>query len=287
MSGRDRDADDDGIEIGDARFLPGRAPAPPVDPEALPASWWGARRPRPEVRQLPDLVAGGMLAVECAAFLWHAVEAGASLVVCSGPAGVGKSTLLTALLSCLPEERALRFALGPVDPLRRDRGRPADAFAIAIPEISPHLPAYVWGPGLGRLLELRRNGAQLLATAHASDPADFVRQVTVYPNDLALEQVARFDLLIFLRPGEGDRPGRLERIVGLRSDPRGLDVIALAGPDSLAPAAGRWLEEHGGAGGGVHGCDISHSISTLKTAQTAGCADLRAAGRLLRAARGR
>ena len=202
MIGAEETDGDSGIEIGDARFLPGREPIPSANPEALPPSWWGSRRPRPPVRHLPDLVAAGMLSAEYAALLWLVVEAGASLVVCSGPSGVGKSTLLTALLACLPEERALRFALGPVDPLRRDPDRLPHEFAIAIAEISPHLPAYVWGPGLGRLVERRRAGAQLLATAHATDPADFVRQVTVYPNDLTTEQVARFDLLLFLSPNE-------------------------------------------------------------------------------------
>ncbi len=277
----DGPVDDDWLEIGDARFLPGRGPALPAGEEALPASWWGAVRPRPPVRHLPELVASGMLTAAEAAWLWCAVEAGVSLVVCAGPSGAGKSTLLTALLAAVAEQRALRYALGPVDPLRRDPGLAPAATAIAIPEISPHLPGYVWGPGLGRLLALRSAGAQLLATAHASDPADFLRQVGVYPNSIAPRQAAAFDLLAFLEPGGGATPSHLARLVTLIAD--GEACLAHDLPaDGVTGYGTDWLNGRNPVIASHHSGDISHYVSAFEATQTALPGDPRAAGRALR-----
>ena len=122
--------------------------------------------------------------------------------------------------------------------------------------------------------------------AHATDPADFVRQVTVYPNDLTTEQVARFDLLLFLSPNERGELAQVDRLVGLTSDGRGLVLTALAAGAGIPPSTPAWLDQQRGVVPGVSACDISHSTSVIKAAQTADMTDLRAGGRALREARG-
>lgn len=141
-------------------------------------------------------IADRVLDTELAAWLWLLIEAGASTIVCAGPSGAGKSTLLTSLLGFLDTRREPYFVRGRYEQF----GSPAplDACALLINEISPHLPVYLWGPGLGRAHELARQGAQLMATAHADTSGELIDQLAAFPNDLLETDLACWDLAIFL-----------------------------------------------------------------------------------------
>src|SRR3954469_16961706 len=67
-----------------------------------PFWWWGPGWAAPEVRGIAELLRDETLGSWTAANLWAALARGRSLAVVSGPSGVGKTTLLTALLDFLP-----------------------------------------------------------------------------------------------------------------------------------------------------------------------------------------
>ena len=60
---------------------------------------------------LPDLIELGTLDLELAAWLVSHISRGASLVVSAGPGGIGKTTILRALLSFAPGNRPFALAL--------------------------------------------------------------------------------------------------------------------------------------------------------------------------------
>jgi hypothetical protein len=164
----------------------------------LPPWWWGpfggTRDPRPIARYIAD----GALDAESAAWLWLAIEAGASTIVCAGPSGAGKTTLLTSLLAFLHPGRAPYVVHGRYERFERIRPDNAAHHALLINEISSHLPGYLWGPALAKAHELARSGAQLLATAHADEVSELVAQLLSMPNDLAMTDLDCWTCVIFL-----------------------------------------------------------------------------------------
>ena len=165
-----------------------------------PLGWWGPfRRPAPR-RSVLDLLRDRTLDAPLAALLWALLARRASLTVVAGPSGAGKTTLLTALLDFLPagERRIyLRGCYEPFDFL----GDPAvmpEATALLVNEISPHLPIYLWGPGVGRLQEAAQSGFRVLATAHAAGAADLVALLAGYPLRLPPAAIAALGLVLVL-----------------------------------------------------------------------------------------
>ena len=165
---------------------------------AFPPWWWGPFGELSEQLPITRLIADGALDAELAAWLWLLIEAGASTIVCAGPSGVGKSTLLTSLLPFLNAERKPYFVRGRYERFDAIDPPAAGTHALLINEISAHLPIYLWGPGLARAHELAHQGAQLMATAHADTPGELVHQLAGFPNDLAEGDLACWHLVIFL-----------------------------------------------------------------------------------------
>jgi hypothetical protein len=165
---------------------------------AFPPWWWGPFGGAPEPRPIARYIADGVLGAELAAWLWLAIEAGASTIVCAGPSGAGKSTLLTSLLAFLTPARELHFVRGRYD--RFDAIERSDELrhTLLINEISSHLPNYLWGPALAEAHALARRGTQLMATAHADTPEELVYQLSGFPNDLVETDLACWDLVVFL-----------------------------------------------------------------------------------------
>lgn len=178
-----------------------------------PFAWWGSAWKPPRPRTVLDLIGDGTLSVELAGLLWALLARRASIVVAAGPSGAGKTTLLTALLDFLPADtrrlnlhgcyESFRFLGDPtVDPGRT---------VLLVNEISAHLPTYLWGPGVRRVLGAVGRGFGLAATAHAASVPDLVAALTGYPLRVPLAEVAGIDLVLVLEAEEEE--GRHRRRV--------------------------------------------------------------------------
>lgn len=212
----------------------GDEPTWSAHPAAEPFGWWGPVWAPPVAYPLPDLVAQRVLSGEAAGLLAVLVEARCSIVVAAGPSGAGKTTLLTALLAHLPANGRRIYVRGCYEPFDvLDTADPRST-VLLVNEISPHLPIYLWGPGVRRVLQAGRAGFQVAATAHATSVEEFVYALSNYPLRVTAEEIRAVDLLLLLdawRAGE-----RIERRV------RAVVSLSAAGkPGEVVPEAiARW-----------------------------------------------
>lgn len=207
---------------------------------AFPAWWWGPFAARTESTPLFTLIESGMLDHELSDLLKRVIEAGASVVVCAGHSGAGKTTLLTALTEFVRHDRSAFFVRGRYEQF--DAVQQPAASSLLINEISDHLPLYLWGPALARAHELAAQGAQLMTTAHADSTEEFIGQLTMFPNNVPVELLACWTLLIFLDAWIENRAVRREirLIESLVLDENGqLAVVRLAARGLRGGALGK------------------------------------------------
>ncbi|MCC6314187.1 MAG: hypothetical protein IT337_09230 [Thermomicrobiales bacterium] len=205
---------------------------PPYAAYDRPYCWWDPAGRAPAAPDLPDLIVGGALSAPVAALLLAAMARGASIVVVAEPSGAGKTTLLTALTRRLPSPVRRCYLRGCYDRLTLLNDPTVDPTqtVLLINEISPHLPHYLWGDGVGRVLAATERGFRLAATAHAADAVGFVRLLTAPPLRLPAPSAAAFDLVVAL---ESARPpaAALRRVSGLWAlsarPPAGVEIMAL------------------------------------------------------------
>ncbi|CAN5624623.1 hypothetical protein BH23CHL5_BH23CHL5_17930 [soil metagenome] len=152
-----------------------------------PFFWWGSRPGRRPVATLEQLIELGMLAPSAARLLLDLIDEGTSIFVVSQAAGAGKSTLLAALLAECDTSRKTLYLRGSYETF--DFLKTADPLThrLAVNELSPHLPIYLWGKPVTRFLSTSKAGYQLLATAHAASVAGFVQSLITPPLDIDWE----------------------------------------------------------------------------------------------------
>lgn len=186
-----------------------------LESRAEPFFWWGPGWASPQRRDLGSLLRDGTIDVWTTAQLWAALARRRSLAVVSGPSGVGKTTLLTALLELLPAGTRRIYVRGcfetfaflddpEIDPRRT---------ALLVNELSPHLPVYLWGPGVARLASAARHGFAILATAHAASGLEFAGTLAGAPLRLPADQVAAFEFVAAIAPAGASASGR--RVTGM------------------------------------------------------------------------
>ncbi len=198
-----------------------------------PFSWWGPIWTPTESMSLDDLISAGTVSAEVAAILKTLMGCRASIVVAAGPSGAGKTTLLTALLNHLPVPTTRIYVRGCYEPFDFLGETDPATSVLLVNEISPHLPIYLWGPGVRRTLEATKTGYQLAATAHATSVEDFVYSLTNYPLRIPSDLLRAIDLLILLGvTWEDGRPvRRVTEVVSLSAD---------ANPGSIRPERIAW-----------------------------------------------
>lgn len=142
---------------------------------------------------LPDLIALGTLDLELAAWLVSHVSRGASFIVGAGPGGVGKTTILHALLSFAPGNLPFAIALpGKIN------GRKGGACCILSHEISDHdVSSYLWGRDVREFFALSRQGHMLVGTMHA-DELDEVHAQICRSNGVPEAQFRAINLFVFV-----------------------------------------------------------------------------------------
>lgn len=188
-----------------------------------PFFWWGPGWDTPVQPGIGDLLRNGTIDTWSAALLWAVLARRKSLAVIAGPSGVGKTTVLTALLDFLPLEMRRVYTRGCFETcsfLSDPDIQPA-ATVVLINEISPHLPVYLWGPAVGRLLDAVDRGFTLLATAHAETVPEFVGALTGSPLRIPAARVAAFEFVAVMERSAMSQSGRRLRGVWRLSETRG------------------------------------------------------------------
>ena len=201
---------------GDAHATHGnslRAPTPPT--YAAPFAWWGPVWAPPPAWGLVDLLRREVLSPALAALLCAWVARRRSLTVAAGPRGAGKSTLLAALLAALPPTTPRCYLRGCYESFAflQDPAYPPARTMLLVNEISAHLPVYLWGAAVARVLATGDRGYAIAATMHAATPIDLVRLLTGYPLRLPAPLVATLGLAVFLAPPAA--PGGISRVDGV------------------------------------------------------------------------
>jgi hypothetical protein len=201
-----------------------------------PFGWWGPVWTPPVARSVDELVLAGTLSDELAALLTTLVRQRASIVVAAGPSGAGKTTFLTTLLDHLPPKTTRVYVRGCYEPFDFLNQTDPASTALLVNEISPHLPIYLWGPGVRRTFEAIAKGYQLAATAHANSVEDFVYSLSAYPLRIPADLLRAIDLLILLSVTwiDGEPARRVEEVVSLS---------APSPPGSLQPERIAWRED--------------------------------------------
>ena len=220
-----------------------------------PFHWWGPGWNRPPSRGLADLLRDGTLDVETGAVLWAALARRNSLAVAAGPSGAGKTTLLTALLDLVPAGTRRLYLRGGFESFSflADPSLVPSGAVLLVNEISPHLPIYLWGPAVARVLATTERGFQILATAHADSVAEFVGLLTGSPLRITAPLVAAFEFVVFLEMSSIAPGGRRVRdMCRLTPTAAGVAFESLApppldggdqSPPASRPAQPRWFPE--------------------------------------------
>jgi len=175
---------------------------------------------RPPRRSIVALIADGVLDAELAGLAWLLIEARFPIVVGAMARGVGKTTLLEALLDFLPptvrrvdlagaaetfdwlpEAEALGWRSsgeavppGPGAPTIS----PATAYLVAA-ELSEHLPIYTWGPPARTLVRAASIGYGTGATIHADRLEDVHDELRARPVGLTDDELSYLGLVLILR----------------------------------------------------------------------------------------
>jgi hypothetical protein len=193
-----------------------------------PFAWWGPGWQAPAPRGILELLRDETIDPWTGANLWAALNRRRSLAVVASDSGVGKTTLLTALLDFLPPRTRRVYLRGCFETfafLSDPAIKPVES-ALLVNEISPHLPVYLWGPAVARTLEAAQRGFVLLATAHANSVHDFVGALTGSPLHIPAAQTAAFELLVLMERDEANLSGRRVRGVWRLQPTR--DGVAIA-----------------------------------------------------------
>lgn len=180
---------------------------------AEPFWWWGPAWDSPTPRGIAALLRDETIDSWTAANLWAALSRRRSVAVIAGPSGVGKTTLLTALLEFLPPQTRRIYPRGCFETFAflSDPKVVATETALLINEISPHLPVYLWGPAVGKMLEAADRGFALLTTAHAGTVQEFVGTLTGSPLRLPAARIAAFEFVVVMETAAENRSGRRVR----------------------------------------------------------------------------
>lgn len=186
---------------------------------------WAVRPVPPTPRSLAELVRAHTLDAELAATLWTLAEARVPIIVAALEQGVGKSTMLGAILDTLPPT-VVQVELGGEDErfdwlpqaselgwARRPDATPRsghqragtgpsirpDTTMLIAPELSDHLPAYTWGAAARIAIRAASIGYGLAATIHA-DGLDEVFDLLAGPPVRATEdELSHLGVVLIMR----------------------------------------------------------------------------------------
>ena len=178
---------------------------------------------RPEPRSIVELIASGMLDAELAAQLWLLIEARVPTVVAAEAQGVGKTTLLNALLDFLPPDVRVVELAGEDEtfewlPQASELGWPGtahptpdadpvrpDTTVLLARELSDHLAVYTWGEQARIAVRAASVGYGLAATIHANSLDEVFDALRQPPVRLADDELSHLGIVLVLRRDDDGR----------------------------------------------------------------------------------
>lgn len=186
-----------GLYPRSVRYRAHEGPLSPAD-YAQPYAWWGWHWSPPVPMSLIELVEAKTLDRRAAALLWSFVEARRSVLLASEPPMSGKTTLLSALIPCLPDEVRPLFLRGQSETFDYVAEADPSRSYLLVNEISDHLPVYLWGRKARRMFETLSTGYGFAATMHADDVGEVLG---ILRQDLGIadDELARIDLIGVMR----------------------------------------------------------------------------------------
>jgi hypothetical protein len=136
-----------------------------------------------------DLIEADTVDLNLAAFLMAAIRNGASFLVGANPGGAGKTTVMGALLSLVPNDVPLAAATAEADSSR---------VCYICHEISnaPYF-CYLWGASARHFFSLARAGHMLATNLHADTYEQCYDQLHA-DNGVPDEDIRRVNLMLFL-----------------------------------------------------------------------------------------
>jgi hypothetical protein len=186
--------------------------APVNDTLGRPRAW-----PAPPRRSIVELIADGVLDAELAALAWLLIEARLPVVIGAMARGVGKTTLLEALLDFLPASvrridlagagedfawlpEAAALGWPPAGPTVASSPpiAPMSAYLVAA-ELSEHLPIYTWSAAARTLVRAASIGYGIGATIHADRLEDIHDDLRARPVGLTDDELSYLGLIVIAR----------------------------------------------------------------------------------------
>jgi hypothetical protein len=148
-----------------------------------------------------DLIDAGTVTVELTAWMLERIENGRSFLVGAKPGGAGKTTVMGAFLSLLPQHEKA-WLTDSATPWREQSGK---GNCLVAYEISPgNFHAYIWGEPVAKMLELGQSGARVVTNLHA-DTLEQAREQVVNDNGIAPELFDQFGTFLGIDVAHGLR----------------------------------------------------------------------------------
>ena len=154
---------------------------------------------------LVDLVDAGTVSLDMAAEMTCVAATGGSFLTAAGPGGVGKTTLMGALLAFLAPGTEIVAIEGPETLEHLPAPSPDAPKCLLVHEIgSGHWYGYLWGPAVGRYVEAAGSpGRSLASNLHAETYQEAVGQLAGL--DVSAEALGAVACLAFMAAPRGKR----------------------------------------------------------------------------------
>ncbi|MHA1794146.1 MAG: hypothetical protein ACTSVI_16005 [Promethearchaeota archaeon] len=162
-----------------------------------------------------DLIALETLTIDLAAYSLVAIRNGASFLCCALRGGVGKTTLMGALLGLIPSSEKI-VTIESEDTIREIRKDDAkkEPRCLVVHEIgSGSWYGYLWGKPVLEYFRLKNNSLRLASNIHADNLPQVMKQVRAFGG--SIKDLSNFNLIYFISLAPGRINEHQRRVVNL------------------------------------------------------------------------